>query len=297
MSNVTHCGTIAIIGKPNVGKSTLLNHILEKKISITSRKPQTTRQQILGIKTSDTVQAIYIDTPGLQQQHKNALNHYMNRVTTTVITDVDVIVFMVAARQWQQADDWILEKIKSTTLPRILVINKIDTLPNKQMLLPLIETYDKRADFVAVVPLYAKSNYDVRKIEYIITKFLPMREPKFPREQITDRSQEFLIVEIVREKIMRLTGNEIPYSVALMIEEYEQKRNSIHIGLLIIVAKRGQKVIIIGNKGERLKKIGQQARLELENRLQSKVFLRLWVKVREGWTNDKSVLRNLGYHA
>lgn len=297
MSDVSRCGYIAIIGKPNVGKSTLLNHILGSKISITSTKPQTTRQQILGIKTVHTVQAIYIDTPGWQQQHKNALNHYMNRAATAVINDVDVIIFMVVAKQWQQADDAILEKIKSTKLPLILVINKIDRLPDKQMLLPLIETYQERADFAAVVPLYAKSSRDVGKIERVITNFLPIRKPLFPPEQITDRDQHFLVAEIVREKIMRLTGNEIPYSIALELEEYQQRQHVTHISLLIIVTKRGQKAIIIGNKGERLKEIGRQARLELENRLQGKVFLRLWVKVREDWVNDEHALRNLGYYA
>ncbi len=297
MSDATRCGYIAIIGKPNVGKSTFLNHILGRKISITSRKPQTTRQQILGIKTNNAVQAIYVDTPGLQQQHKNALNHYMNHVATAAIDDVDVIVFMVAVQQWQKTDDVILEKIKSTKLPLILVINKIDRLPNKQMLLPLIETYQQRANFDAVIPLYAKSNHDVSSIEHVITHFLPIRKPLFPPDQMTDRSQHFLITEIVREKIMRLTGNEVPYSIALDLEEYQQRQHIIHIGLLIIVAKQGQKAIIIGNKGDRLKEIGRQARLELENRLRSKVFLRLWVKVRQDWVNDEHVLRNLGYHA
>ena len=297
MIDTTRCGTIAIIGKPNAGKSTFLNHILGRKISITSRKPQTTRQQILGIKTSHAVQAIYVDTPGLQQQHKNALHHYMNRAATAAINDVDVLVFMVVARQWQQADDLILEKIKSAKVPLILVINKIDRLPNKQMLLPLIQTYQKRADFDAVITLYAKSNRDVSRIEHIITNFLPIRKPLFPPEQITDRSQHFFVTEIVREKIIRLTGNEVPYSIALELEEYQQKQDIIHIGLLIIVAKHGQKAILIGNKGERLKEIGRQARLELENRLQSKVFLRLWIKVREDWVNDEHTLRNLGYYA
>ena len=295
MAEITRCGYIAIIGRPNVGKSTLLNYILGQKISITSRKPQTTRQQILGVKTTDDAQAIYVDTPGLQQNNKNALNRYMNRAATAIIAGVDAIIFMVIAEHWQEEDDWILAKIKQANCPLILVINKIDRMADKNNLLPLIKHYNEKADFSVIIPISAKSAADVKNLETAITDFLPKGPQQFPSEQITDRSQRFLTAEIVREKIMRQTGNEIPYSVALEVEEYQEKQNIIHIGVLIIVDKRSQKSIIIGHKGERLKEIGRQARLDLENMLQNKVFLRLWVKIREGWADDERALRSLGY--
>jgi len=295
MIETTRCGYIAIIGRPNVGKSTLLNHILEQKISITSHKPQTTRQQILGVKTTTDAQAIYVDTPGLQQNNKNALNRYMNRAATAIIDGVDVIIFVVIAEHWQEEDDWILEKIKQVNCPLILVINKIDRIEDKNKLLPLIKNYSEKVEFTAVIPISAKSISDVKNLEAAITDYLPEGPRQFPSDQVTDRSQRFLAAEIVREKIMRQTGNEIPYSIALEVEEYEEKKDIIHIGILIIVDKRSQKAIVIGNKGERLKEIGRQARLDLENMLQNKVFLRLWVKVREGWADDERALRSLGY--
>ncbi len=295
MSETTRCGYIAIIGRPNVGKSTLLNHILGQKISITSRKPQTTRQQILGVKTTTDTQAIYVDTPGLQQQHKNALNRYMNRAATAIIDGVDIIVFMVIANQWLEEDDWILKKIKTAKCPIILAINKIDRLKNKKELLPLLKEYSEKANFNKVIHLCAKSKNDIELLEKAIAELLPEGIQQFPEEQITDRSQRFLAAEIVREKVMRQTGNELPYSVAIEVEEYKEKQNIIHIGVLIIVDKRSQKSIIIGSKGERLKEIGRQARLDLENMLQTKVFLRLWVKIREGWADDERALRSLGY--
>lgn len=295
MSESTKCGYIAILGKPNVGKSTCLNHILGQKISITSRKPQTTRQQILGVKTSNNTQAIYVDTPGIHSNNKNALNRYMNRAATTVIDSVDIIVFMVVAGKWAEEDDWILEKLKHVSCPIILAINKIDRFKDKGKLLPLIKEYSQKHDFSDVIPISAKSSDNTKQLEAIIENKLPEGIQQFPDDQITDRSQRFLAAEIVREKIMRQTGDELPYSIALEVEEFKEKKAIVHIGILILVDKRSQKSIVIGKEGSRLKEIGRQARLDLENMLDSKVFLRLWVKVREGWADDTRALNSLGY--
>ncbi len=295
MSESTKCGYIAILGKPNVGKSTCLNHILGQKVSITSRKPQTTRQQILGVKTNDHAQAIYVDTPGIHSNNKNALNRYMNRAATSVIDGVDIIVFMVVAGKWAEQDDWILEKLKEATCPIVLAINKIDRFKDKGKLLPLIKEYSQKHNFSEVIPISAKSSDSTQQLEAIIEKKLPDGIQQFPDDQITDRSQRFLAAEIVREKIMRQTGDELPYSIALEVEEFKEKKAIVHIGILILVDKRSQKSIIIGKEGSRLKEVGRQARLDLENMLDSKVFLRLWVKVREGWADDERALNSLGY--
>ncbi len=295
MSETTHCGYVAIIGQPNVGKSTLLNQILGQKISITSRKPQTTRQQLLGVKTSDNPPVIYVDTPGLHKQNKNALNRYMNRAASGVINTVNVIAFMGDAGHWGEDDNWVLNKLSSVTCPVILVVNKIDKLGNNNEALPLMEEYGSKFEFAAVIPMSAKDKEDVEQFETEIDKLLPSGPAKFPEDQITDKSMRFLAAEIVREKIMRLTGAEIPYSVALEIEEYKEKENIIHIGVVILVDKKTQKAIIIGKKGALIKEIGTQARRDLEKMLDSKVFLRLWVKVREGWADDERALSSLGY--
>jgi GTPase len=295
MNESTKCGYIAILGKPNVGKSTCLNHILGQKVSITSRKPQTTRQQILGVKTNNHAQAIYVDTPGIHSNNKNALNRYMNRAATSVIDGVDIIVFMVVAGKWAEEDDWILEKLKHVSCPIVLAINKIDRFKDKGKLLPLIKEYSQKHTFSDVIPISAKSSDSTKQLEAIIEKQLPEGIQQFPDDQITDRSQRFLAAEIVREKIMRQTGDELPYSIALEVEEFKEKKTIVHIGILILVDKRSQKSIVIGKEGSRLKEIGRQARLDLENMLDNKVFLRLWVKVREGWADDKRALNSLGY--
>lgn len=295
MNDDMRCGYIAIIGRPNVGKSTLLNQILGQKISITSRKPQTTRHQILGIKTTEQVQAIYVDTPGLHTKVKNALNRYMNRAATGVINGVDILVMVVIAGQWNAEDDWILDKISTLKIPKILVINKIDRIKDKKKLLPIIKQYSEKAAFNTVIPLCAESENDVTHFETVIANLLPQGAQQFSADQITDRSQRFLAAEIVREKIMRLTGDEIPYSVTIEVEEFKEKKNIIHIGVLILVDRKNHKAIIIGKNGEHLKQIGKHARLALEQLLDSKVFLRLWVKVREGWADDERALNSLGY--
>lgn len=295
MSDEFRCGHVAILGQPNVGKSTLLNHILGQKISITSRKPQTTRQQILGIKTAEDHQTIYVDTPGLHQKNVNALNRYMNRAATSTINSVDVIVFTVIAGKWDEQDDWILNKLTSTSATLILAINKIDKLDEKKELLPLIAQYQKKANFAAIVPICAKHTDDANELEKTIAKFLPIKPAEYPEDQITDKSVRFLVAELVREKIMRQTGEEIPYAIAIEIEEFEETEKLARIGVVIIVNRDSQKSILIGKNGERLKDIGTQARLDIQKMLDKKVFLRLWVKVREGWADDVRALNSLGY--
>lgn len=294
MKENTKCGYVAIVGRPNVGKSTLLNHILGQKISITSRKPQTTRQQILGIKTTDEYQAIFLDTPGWQDTYENALGRYMNRVVSGALSTVNVIIFMVNTR-WSKGDDIILEKLKTLKCPIILAINKVDLTPDKKELLPILKTYSEKADFAAVIPLAAKTGKNVPELEQAIAKLLPTGSFEFPEDQITDRSSRFLAAEIVREKIMRLTGQEIPYVTAIEVEEYQEKKDVMHIGMVIYVEKASQKAIIIGDKGERLKNIGTQARIDIEKLIGQKVFLRLWVKVKSGWADSERALQSLGY--
>jgi len=294
MTTQTKCGYVAIVGRPNVGKSTLLNHILGQKISITSRKPQTTRQQILGIKTTEQYQAIFLDTPGWQDTYENALGRYMNRVVSGALSTVNVIIFMVTTR-WSKGDDIILEKLKTLKCPIILAINKVDLTPDKKELLPILKAYGEKADFSALIPLAAQTGKNVPELEQAIAKLLPEGSFEFPADQITDRSSRFLAAEIVREKIMRLTGQEIPYVTAIEVEEYQEKNDVMHIGMIIYVEKASQKAIIIGDKGERLKNIGTQARIDIETLIGQKVFLRLWVKVKSGWADSERALQSLGY--
>lgn len=290
-----HCGYIVILGRPNVGKSTLLNQILGQKVSITSEKPQTTRHRILGIKTENNTQTIYIDTPGLHKINKRALNRYMNRAAKSVIHDVDVIVFVIEALKWQDEDEWVLSKLKTAEVPVILAINKIDKIKDKNLLLPYIEKLKSLYDFVDIIPISAEKNLNITELESVIEKYLPVGEKIFPDDQITDRSEKFFAAEIIREKLMRILSQELPYSISIEIEKFEKVNNVLHIYALIWAERAGQKAIIIGEKGERLKIIGKQARLELEHWFDSKVYLKLWVKIKENWADDDRAMKQMGY--
>lgn len=292
---VTHSGYVAIVGRPNVGKSTLLNHLLGEKISITTPKPQTTRWQILGIKIVEHTQVIYIDTPGLLREEQNAVNRYMNRVANSVIFDADVLVFMMDADRFRGEDEFVLERLKKAEKPIILAINKIDLLPDKKALLPLIDKLKDKYDFAKIVPISALLDENTKTLEQAIISLLPEGPQLFPDEQISDKSVRFQVAEIVREKVIQETEQEVPYTTAVAIEEFKQTEKLIEISAIIWVERHGQKVIIIGKKGERLKKIGTQARRDIEKLLDSKVFLRLWVKVKEHWTDDEKALKTLGY--
>ena len=289
------CGYVAIVGRPNVGKSTLLNHILGQKISITSRKPQTTRHQVLGIKTEDQHQIIFVDTPGLHKDAGKAINRYMNRAASAAIKDVDLVVFVVDRTAWTEEDAMVLEQIQRAGLPTMLVVNKVDLLADKAELLPHLQVLADKGDFAAILPVSALHKHNVAELEAEILKLLPESRHFFPEDQITDRSQRFLAAEIVREKIMRQLGDELPYAIAVEIEEFAQEGAVLHISAVIFVERKGQKKILIGEKGSRLRSIGTDARRDMELLFDSKVMLRLWVKVKSGWSDDERALRSLGY--
>jgi GTP-binding protein Era len=272
--------------------STLMNRILGQKVSITSRRPQTTRHRVLGIKTSERFQAIYVDTPGLHKPIKKAMNRYLNQAAVTALQDVDVVLFVVAGTKWTDEDQLVLERLRNVSAPVILVVNQIDRL-EKEELLPHIKYLSGLMDFHAVVPVSAKTGKNLGGLEKEVEALLPYAPAYFPDDQITDRSMRFVAAEIVREKLTRQLGQELPYELSVEIESYEVRDGITHIGALIWVERPGQKAIVIGKGGQGLKKVGQQARLDLEKILEQKVFLQLWVKVKEGWSADERALRSL----
>jgi len=290
-----HCGFVAIIGRPNVGKSTLLNHILGQKISITSRKPQTTRHQILGVKTSSTSQVIYVDTPGIHNRRSTAINRYMNRAANSVLNDVDLVLFVVQALKWTEEDEVVLSRLQDIKAPVLLVVNKIDKLGDKNELLPYIEKLNAMRQFDTVIPVSALHAENITQLEADVYERLPENEAFFPADQITDRTMRFLSAEIIREKLIRELGQELPYTTTVEIERFEEEESISRIFATIYVETKGQKAIIIGRKGARLKSIGTKARVDIEKMLDGKVYLELWVKVREGWSNDERALASLGY--
>lgn len=291
----TRCGYVAIVGRPNVGKSTLLNRILGQKISITSKKPQTTRHQILGIKTEDDAQVVYVDTPGLHLKEHKAINRYMNKAASDSLKHVDVIVFIVDRTRWTDEDQFVLDKVKSAKAPVIMVMNKVDQTQSKNDLLPHIQVLSEKHAFTEIIPISATKGHNVPELEKLIDRFLPKNIHYFPEDQVTDRSQRFLASELVREKIMRQLGEELPYSVTVEIEEFKQVKKILHISALILVERNGQKKIVIGDKGEQIKIIGRDARKDMEQLFDSKVMLNLWVKVKRGWSDDERALKSLGY--
>jgi GTP-binding protein Era len=290
-----HSGYVAIVGRPNVGKSTLMNRILGQKISITSNKPQTTRHRILGIKTDALSQAIYVDTPGLHLNAKKAMNRYMNKAVTTALDDVDLILFVIEAGQWTEEDENVLQRLRGAQVPVILVVNKIDRIADKEVLLPLLKGLAEKMAFAEIVPLSAQRGSNVAELEQSVMRYLPEGEAIYPEDQITDRSERFLAAEIVREKLMRALGQELPYAVTVEIEQFKEEGNLLRINALVWVEREGQKRIVIGKKGEQLKEIGQQARIDMERLFDKKVFLQLWVKVKEGWADSERLLNTLGY--
>ncbi|MBP6682045.1 MAG: GTPase Era [Halioglobus sp.] len=294
-TDTRRCGYVAIVGRPNVGKSTLLNHLLGQKISITSRKPQTTRHRVLGIKTEADHQIIFVDTPGLHKDADKAINRYMNRAASAAIRDVDLVVFVVDRTAWTEEDAMVLEQIRQGGLPCLLVVNKVDLLEDKASLLPHLQALAAKMEFAAILPVSALRRHNVAELEREILKFLPHSEHLFPEDQITDRSQRFLAAEIVREKIMRQLGEEIPYAITVEIEEFALDGGVLHISALIFVERKGQKIILVGEGGARLRSIGADARRDMELLFDSKVMLRLWVKVKSGWSDDERALRSLGY--
>ncbi|ACO77596.1 GTP-binding protein Era [Azotobacter vinelandii CA] len=293
--NSLRCGYVAIVGRPNVGKSTLLNHILGQKLAITSRKPQTTRHNMLGIKTEGDVQAIYVDTPGLHKQNDKALNRYMNKTASAALKDVDVVIFVVDRMRWTEEDQLVLDRLQYVQGPVLVAVNKADRLEDKVELLPHLQWLAQQLPNAEIVPISALHGHNLDTLERLVAGRLPQGEHFFPEDQITDRSSRFLAAELVREKIMRQLGAELPYQVTVEIEDFKQQGQVLHIHALILVEREGQKKIIIGEKGERIKRIGQEARQGMEVLFDSKVMLNLWVKVKGGWSDDERALHSLGY--
>ncbi|NBQ71094.1 MAG: GTPase Era [Nitrosomonadaceae bacterium] len=287
-------GYIAIIGRPNVGKSTLLNKLLQQKISITSRKAQTTRFRINGILTDQQTQYVFVDTPGFQTQFVNRLNTAMNRVVTQSVQDVDVILFVIEALRFDQRDLAAL-KILPEKVPVILVINKIDKLADKNRLLPFLKEVGSTFKFADVIPVSAMHKIQLPELLTTIRQYLPENPPLYGEDEVTDRSERFIAGEFIREKLFRLVGDEIPYSTSVVVDQFKQEDGVQKIYATILVEKPNQKAIIIGKKGEKLKQIATQARKDMELLLGEKVYLEVWVKVKSGWADNESVLRNLGY--
>ncbi|MGB5180409.1 MAG: GTPase Era [Gammaproteobacteria bacterium] len=289
------CGYIALLGRPNVGKSTLLNRILGQKISITSRRPQTTRHRVLGIKTRDSAQLIYIDTPGIHDYSGRAMNRYMNRTASSVLSDVDVVVFLVDASRWTTDDELVLKKLGSIDSPVILAVNKIDLLANRDELLPRLQELSGKRSFEQVIPISAARGDNVAALEAAIETLLPMAPAMFPEDQVTDRPVRFLAAELVREKLFRKLGKELPYGLTVEIEAFRSEPKITHIHALIWVERNSQKTIVIGRQGRVLKEVGMEARKDIEALIDGKVNLKLWVKVKEGWADDERALHSLGY--
>ncbi|KGJ89081.1 GTPase Era [Colwellia psychrerythraea] len=292
----TYAGLIAIVGRPNVGKSTLLNALLGQKISITSKKPQTTRHRILGILTEENRQAVLVDTPGLHTEEKRAINRLMNRAASSSIAEVELIMFLVEGTHWTQDDELVMTKVKQSGAQCILVVNKTDNISDKDELLPHLKKLGELHDFKDIVPISASKGHGVDTIRKLCLASLPEGGFWFPEDHITDRSSRFMASEIIREKLIRFTGDELPYSITVEIEQFKMDdKGIIHINALILVERDSQKRMVIGNRGERLKTIGQEARRDMENLFESKVFLETWVKVKSGWADDERALRSLGY--
>ena len=288
------CGTIAIVGRPNVGKSTLLNHILGLKLSITSRKAQTTRHRLLGIHTTGDTQYLFVDTPGFQQKHINALNKSLNKTVTQVLTEVDVVLFVIEPMHLGEADRLVL-KLLPKDRPVILVVNKADLMGDKGNLLPLIQNFDLEFPFAAIVPVSAKKNLYLDELMATIRNYLPEQPAIYGEDELTDKNERFLAAELLREKVFRFLGDEIPYSVAVEIEKFEQEGRLRRIHAAIIVDKPSQKPMLIGKGGEKLKQISTEARQDMEKLFDGKVWLEVWVKVKGGWADDERALKSLGY--
>jgi GTP-binding protein Era len=291
----TYCGYIALVGRPNVGKSTLLNRILQQKLSITSRKPQTTRHSILGICTEGDYQFVYVDTPGIHQGSKKTMNRMMNKTAISVLRDVDTVAFLVDGTHWEDEDEYVLELIKKTDVPCFLLVNKVDKIVDKTKLLPWLETLSQRHNFKAIIPISAKTGVQVDTLQEKLQELLPEGPHLFPGDQFTDRSTKFLCAELLREKIFRLCGQELPYSTNVEIESYKDEGAVIRIHALILVEKENHKRMVIGDKGKKLKEMATTARVDMEKMLGKKVFLQCWCKVKSGWSDDERQLKQLGY--
>ena len=289
-------GYVAIVGRPNVGKSTLLNSILGQKISITAQKPQTTRHRIIGIKTRAQEQVVYVDTPGMHLGGKRAINRHMNKAADSALFDVDVVVFIVDRTKWTDEDQFVLNKLKKLDIPVLAVVNKVDKLDSKENLLPTIKNLSEKLQFEQIIPASAVTGEGLDRLEQHISMLLPQGPALYPEDQITDRSERFIAAELVREKLVRRLGDEVPHYLTVEIESFTHKASVRHISALIWVEREGQKAIVIGKNGEVLKKVGEAARKDMEKIYDGKVYLRLWVKVKQGWSDNERALKSLGYN-
>ena len=288
-------GYCAILGRPNVGKSTLLNRLVGQKLAITSRKPQTTRHNILGISTTEQGQAVFLDTPGIHLRGDQPLNRYLNRTARSAGADVDVILFLVVAPDWTHEDEAVLDTIKKSGVPAILLVNKVDKLRGKDLLLPYLAECAGRYAFDEMIPISAKKGDNLEQVEKAVMARLPEGENFFPDDQLTDRSERFLAAELIREQLTRRYAREVPYALTVEIEQFEEEGGLYRIGAVIWVERPGQRKIVIGKKGEALKAVATQARLSMEELFGRKVFLKLWVKVKKSWSSDEQSLARLGY--
>ncbi|AFL72666.1 GTPase Era [Thiocystis violascens] len=290
-----HCGYVAIVGRPNVGKSTLLNRILGQKLAITSHKAQTTRHSILGIKIRPEGQILFVDTPGIHQRGGSALNRYLNRAARTTLSDTNLALLVVEALRWTEEDAKALEAVALAGVPVIAVVNKVDRVADKQALLPYLQTLSKRHDFVALIPVSATHGDQVEALEQAVLAALPKGEPLFPEDQLTDRSERFFAAELVREQLMQRYGEELPYRTSVEVERFEQVDGRYQIHALIWVERASQKAIIIGKQGEALKAAASQARQEMQKLFDCPVHLEVWVKIKKSWSSDEAAIASLGY--
>jgi GTP-binding protein Era len=286
-------GLAAIVGRPNVGKSTLLNHLVGQKISITSRKPQTTRQRVTGILTRPEGQLVFVDTPGFQTEHRTALNRVMNRTVRRALDEVDLVLWVIEAGKFDSRDEALL-KLMPEKVPVVLVMNKIDRLKDKRSLLPFTRQMSDKRPFAAIVPVSAERDQQLPELVQTMVELLPEGERMYDEDEVTTLSERFLAAELVREKLFRLLGDELPYATAVEIETFETTGNLRRIGVGILVDRANQKAIVIGKDGEKLKKIGTQARKDMEGLFGGKVFLETWVRVRSGWADDEATLKRMG---
>jgi GTP-binding protein Era len=298
-SGSRRCGLIAIVGKPNVGKSTLLNALVGQKISITSRKAQTTRHRITGIRTLGETQFVFVDTPGFQTRHSTALNKSLNKTVMGAVGDVDLVLFVVEAGSFTLADAKVLSLLKPG-VPVLLIANKLDTVHRRAEIAPWLRDMQQRHPFAEFVPLSAKQPRDIERLLGLCSKYLPEQGWWYPEDELTDRSEKFLASEIIREKLFRLTGDELPYTSTVVVEKFDEEpgrtaSRMLRIAATLVVEREGHKAMVIGDKGEKLKRIGTESRTELEKLLDAKVFLELWVKVRSGWADDEARVRAFGY--
>jgi GTP-binding protein Era len=291
------CGFVAIVGRPNVGKSTLLNALIERKVSIVSHKPQTTRHRILGIRSDETSQIIFVDTPGLHSGGKRAMNRHMNRAAVMSLNDADANLFMVEALRWTDEDQRILDQLVQRGQPILLGVNKVDKVQPRERLLPFIEELSRKAHFAEMIPMSGLKGSNVDMLPKLIAKYLPLSPPHFPLDQVTDRSPEFQASEIVREKLTQRLHQELPYGLTVGIERFAREEGRLVVNAVIWVERAGQKAIVIGHGGEQLKEVGRAARLEMVDLFGMSVHLELWVKVKENWSDNEQALRQLGYES